>query len=320
MKTLAEISVFVAPNNTEYDIKDSTARGWKGAANGVAELDSNGKVPSSQLPSYVDDVEEYDAKDFASWAEWVGGTSYAVGDKAKITDNGTVTGYICKTANSSAVFDPTEWDEATKFPIAGEDGKIYIAKDTNITYRWGGSAYVPIGSDLALGETSSTAYRGDRGKAAYDAAVVNPDATPTENSTNLVQSGGVYTAVSAKYTKPTNGIPATDLADGVIPGDMTGATASSNGTHGLVPAPDAGEQSLVLMGNGNWEMPPNARLDSVTMTVTNTSGAYSGTVSSDEITPYSAPIRIEVGNPSAFGANINVAPGNGQFTVTCSDV
>ena len=54
------------------------------------------------------------------------------------------------------------------FPETGEAGKIYIAKDTNKTYRWSGSAYTEISASLALGETSSTAYRGDRGKTAYD--------------------------------------------------------------------------------------------------------------------------------------------------------
>lgn len=90
----------------------------KGAANGVAELDENGIILSSQLPSYVDDVEEYESK--------------------------------------------------TSFPTSGEAGKIYIDISTNITYRWSGTVYTPIGSDLALGETSSSAYRGDRGKVAYD--------------------------------------------------------------------------------------------------------------------------------------------------------
>ena len=90
----------------------------KGANNGLAELDANGKVPSAQLPSYVDDVEEY--------------------------------------ANLAG------------FPVTGESGKIYIALDTNLTYRWGGSAYVEISPSLALGETSASAYRGDRGKIAYD--------------------------------------------------------------------------------------------------------------------------------------------------------
>jgi len=78
----------------------------------------DGKIPASQLPSYVDDVLEY--------------------------------------ANIAA------------FPGTGESGKIYVALDTNKTYRWSGSAYVEISASLALGETSSTAYRGDRGKTAYD--------------------------------------------------------------------------------------------------------------------------------------------------------
>lgn len=149
------------------DGPDGIPASEKGAANGVAELDQNGKVPAGQLPSYVDDVVEYNS--------------------------------------------------LNDFPETGESGKIYVAKDTNVTYRWSGSTYVVIGTDLALGETSTTAYRGDRGKAAYDAAVVNPDATPTANSTNLVQSGGVYSVLETKYEKPASGIPASDLADGVIP-------------------------------------------------------------------------------------------------------
>ena len=90
----------------------------KGANNGLAELDGTGKVPSSQLPSYVDDVLEY--------------------------------------ANLAA------------FPVTGTTATIYLALDTNLTYRWGGSSYVEISPSLALGETSSSAYRGDRGKIAYD--------------------------------------------------------------------------------------------------------------------------------------------------------
>ena len=97
---------------------DAIASSLKGVANGVAELDENGLVPSSQLPSYVDDVLEYDTK--------------------------------------------------SDFPSEGESGKIYIDISTNQTYRWSGSTYAVISETLALGETSSTAYRGDRGKVSYD--------------------------------------------------------------------------------------------------------------------------------------------------------
>ena len=80
----------------------------------------DGKVPANQLPSYVDDVLEYDS--------------------------------------------------VSAFPATGEDGKIYVAKDTNKTYRWGGTQYVEISTSLALGETSATAYPGDKGKVAAEKA------------------------------------------------------------------------------------------------------------------------------------------------------
>ena len=120
----------------------------KGAANGVAELDQNGLVLSSQLPSYVDDVLEY--------------------------------------ASTS------------QFPATGESGKIYVAVDTNLTYRWTGSAYTEISPSLALGETSSTAYRGDRGAAAYAHAVTNKGSAFSSNLYKITtNSEGHVTAATA---------------------------------------------------------------------------------------------------------------------------
>lgn len=87
---------------------------WGKIKRNFANLSNNGKVPASQLPSYVDDVEEYGS--------------------------------------------------LLSFPTQGEEGKIYVAKDTNLTYRWSGSKYVEIGQSIALGETSNTAYPGDKGK------------------------------------------------------------------------------------------------------------------------------------------------------------
>lgn len=110
----------------------------KGANSGVATLDSGGKVPIAQLPSYVSDVFEY--ADVAS------------------------------------------------FPTPGEANKIYVALDTNLTYRWGGSAYTEISPSIALGETDSTAYRGDRGKAAYDHSKVT---TGNPHEVTAAQVGAV---------------------------------------------------------------------------------------------------------------------------------
>ena len=100
----------------------------KGAANGIASLDANGKVPSSQLPSYVDDVLE----------------GYISSD--------TVTFY--KDAEKKSAYTP-------------ETGKIYVDLTNNKTYRYSGSKYIVISETLALGTTASTAFAGDKGQTAY---------------------------------------------------------------------------------------------------------------------------------------------------------
>lgn len=65
----------------------------------------------------------------------------------------------------SYVDDVLEYASKSSFPASGEAGKIYVALDTNLTYRWGGSSYVEISPSLALGYTSSTAYPGNEGAA-----------------------------------------------------------------------------------------------------------------------------------------------------------
>ena len=65
----------------------------------------------------------------------------------------------------SFVDDVLEYADKGEFPQTGESGKIYVSLDDNLTWRWSGSGYVEISKSLALGETGSTAYPGDKGKA-----------------------------------------------------------------------------------------------------------------------------------------------------------
>ena len=93
--------------------------------------------------------------------------------------------------------------------ITGETGKIYIDLATNKTYRWSGSAFVVVSETLALGETSSTAYRGDRGKTAYDhsqSTHARTDATKVEKSSTNgnIKINGTETTV---YTHPSGTNP-----------------------------------------------------------------------------------------------------------------
>lgn len=144
-----------------------------GVANGVATLGADGKVPSGQLPSYVDDVLEFENK--------------------------------------------------ASLPAKGETGKIYVAKDTNLTYRWSGSAYVEISASLAIGETSSTAYAGDKGKA-LAVRVTAVEGKASTNESNI-------SSVGTRVTNLENGTKAAGKATKLatvrkisIAGDATGIT------------------------------------------------------------------------------------------------
>lgn len=80
----------------------------------------------------------------------------------------------------SYVDDVIEYPNKEAFPIQGEPGKIYVACDTNLTYRWSGTTFIEISKSLGLGETETTAYSGAKGKknaddiAAHKADTNNP--------------------------------------------------------------------------------------------------------------------------------------------------
>lgn len=158
-------------------------RSEMGVANGVATLDSSGKIPTSQIPGSYDDVRE---------GYYYNGEFYT--------------------------------DAAHTNQMAHTSDIVYVDIPNNKTYRWSGTQYVVIGSDLALGETSSTAYRGDRGKTAYDhsqltsgnphnvsksdvglGSVINTgdSATPVSGGTTKFTTGGAYTELAKKVDKET---------------------------------------------------------------------------------------------------------------------
>ncbi len=148
---------------------------------------SGGLIPSSYLPSYVDDVIE--AANVAS------------------------------------------------FPTTGESGKIYVALNTNLTYRWSGTTYVEISPSLALGETSTTAYAGDKGKA-NATAIAALKAITISAGTGLTGGGNLTSdrTISLKVATTTTlgGIKVGDRlsidADGVLDATYTYTlpTASSS--------------------------------------------------------------------------------------------
>lgn len=213
------------------------AASQKGAAGGVAELDSSGKVPAAQLPSYVDDVIE----------------GYLSGGK-----------FYKETAHTTE--------------ITGETGKIYVDLSSSKTYRWSGTAFVEISASLALGTTSSTAFRGDQGKTAYDHSQLtsgNPHSVTKSdvglgNVTNVRQMAGLASGATQNhvivfgadgYTPKDSGftigksVPSSAVFTDTTYSAFKGATASAAGGAGLVPAPAAGKNTSFLRGDGTWVIP-----------------------------------------------------------------
>jgi hypothetical protein len=86
------------------------------------------------------------------------------------------------------VDDIKEFANLASFPATGEASIIYVALDTNIIYRWSGSAYVEISSSLALGETASTAFAGNRGVALETLTDDIVDGTQTLTDTRITNS------------------------------------------------------------------------------------------------------------------------------------
>lgn len=177
--TARKINGVAFDGSKDITVKDDTKipTSQKGVAGGIAELDENGLVPSSQLPSYVDDVIE---------------------------------GHFYNNKFYKEASHTTE--------IVGEAGKIYTDIGNNLTYRWSGTKFVEISQSLALGETSSTAYAGDKGKKnAEDIASLKERMTLAENNKANIEY--VDTELEKKVDKETYNAEISakaDLVDGII--------------------------------------------------------------------------------------------------------
>lgn len=184
------------------------------------------------------------------------------------------------------------------FPTTGETGKIYVDTSTNKTYRWSGSQYVEISESLALGETSSTAFRGDRGKVAYNhtSRTDNPhNVTPSqigaaeEDHTHSVNDLTDMPSWSKAETKPTytaNEVGAAPASHGHEISDVDGlqdaldSKAASNHTHanattaaaGFLPKLGGGTTNY-LRADGTWAKPPDTNTTYSNMSGATTSAA-----------------------------------------------
>lgn len=137
--------------DTKIDDVNEDLQGFKalkGQPNGLAELDGNGKVPASQLPSYVDDVMD---------------------------------AYATYTVSPTGVLQNIQLyaDAEHETPIVGERDKIYVnvtPGEVSYQFRWSGSQFIHIDSNaIIIGDITGTAYDGGKGKAMENVVNSMPD-------------------------------------------------------------------------------------------------------------------------------------------------
>lgn len=205
-----------------------------------------------------------------------------------------VNGMIPASQLPSFVDDVLEYTALANFPTEGESGKIYVDQTTNKVYRWSGSTYVEISASLALGETSSTAYRGDRGATAYthsqngDVHVTSAQKTTWDAKSNFSGSYNDLTdkpAIPSAYTHPSTH-PAsmiTGLADVATSGDYNDLsnrpTIPSAYTHPSYTAKSSGLYKVTVDATGHV---------SATTAVTKADITALGIPASDTNTTYAA--------------------------------
>ena len=172
----------------------NTFKETKGENGGLAPLDEQGKVPSRHLPAYVDDVVNF-------YDIIVGVTVKTESIDKNSADEGCKVVYDKEHGCFVLAYVPTigdpgqtptyynNWLDADRFGTASTNGripssgKVFLGDEDGKSYRWSGTQLAPIGSDLALGYTSSTAFPGDEGaRLQKQMTQANEDIADNENT------------------------------------------------------------------------------------------------------------------------------------------
>ena len=254
----------------------------------------DGTVPASQLPSYVDDVVEF--------------SGFTLGEVSTKAMSSTKTSqdllcrvqYVAKN-NVFVFYDGKDfygnWGDANTWgtPISGtitgtfttggrqpESGKIYVDTTTGKTYRWSGSSLVEISASLALGETSETAFAGDRGVAVEKSLETVKSELSKKANTEDVESlsNGVKVNTASLEAKSVTSISTKMVGDvlNIVATKINGDEATSYvrpatiGTTGLMSAEDKNKLDNTIFEEGKRQTAENSRVEAENSRVTAESG------------------------------------------------
>lgn len=268
---MADISQITLPNGSTYDIKDASARASipnkistseKGSANGVAELDSNGKVPSSQLPVMTGstttmagsaglvpapsttDVDLFLSGD-GTWKS--GGKPMVILSYGNSTWQDFINAYnsniivYCRASSNS---NPASGSQTRMAFMAYVDN---ASSPTNVEFQY----YRSVSSH-------SSSQQGDQ-VYVYKLTQSSGWSVTVREAMSKIAAGS---NISLSYGSGTITLSGNYSA-------FTGATSSTAGAAGLVPAPPSGDESKFLQADGTWASPPtvtsitNAEIDTL---------------------------------------------------------
>lgn len=170
------------------------------------------------------------------------------------------------------------------------------------------SSHTHTKSEVGLGNVDNTADATKSVKYAISAGSASSAAALTSNAGSSTQpvyfSGGKPVACSYTLGKS---VPADALFTDHTYGNMKGATSSSAGSTGLVPAPNIGEQLKFLRADGTWVIPTNTTYSVGTTSYSGTTKLYTSTGSATNGTMTQNAITTALNGKSATGHTHNYA-------------
>lgn len=255
--TLTKADVGLSNVTNDAQVK----RSEMGKANGVATLDTTGKVPSSQLPAYVDDVLpvtsvvdgpiENNKQSASSPATIVWDKT----NKVFNASNGELVNpmYFNNWAENKdkGIPEASVYGTPTTNGVTPVTGKIYVVESTNKTYRWSGTDLVEISASLALGTTSSTAFPGNRGLALEQWKNIIAGAGDILVSSNSAGN----TNFTPNASTVTMGVPAINSSTGAKKMVTAPISAATTSKAGVMTAADKTKLNSIASGANKYVLP-----------------------------------------------------------------
>ena len=192
--------ILILDKIVNYSTTEFINKNQKGAASGICPLNSSSKVDSKYLPSYVDDVMEFNGIiNFTNVNDVVGLGQYK--NKTYVTTSTTVASYANKIIKFGANTKVGDW--IVEDLVAD---KIYVDVTNNKTYRWSGTNLVEIGSGgVVIGEIEGTAYDGAKGKKVTDIVASLPTKLIDVQGNSTERNESYYRQIVYTSEKQDNG-------------------------------------------------------------------------------------------------------------------